>query len=68
MPFDFKVGDTVNAVDGNRTLQGQVTRINSKMVEDAEVGIAVEIKRPGGSCIEIPADSEGTFDHINKVV
>jgi len=68
MSFDFNVGDTVNAVDGSRTLQGEVTRINTKMVEDAEVGIAVEIKRSGGSCIEIPADSEGTFDHISKVV
>ena len=68
MTFGFKVGDTVNAQDGNRVIQGEVTRIRTKMVEDVETGICVEVKRPGGSCIEIPADSEGTFDHITKAV
>lgn len=67
MTLGFNVGDTVNAVDGNRTLQGVVTRINTKVIDDVETGVAVEIKRSGGSCIEISADESGTFDHITKV-
>jgi len=66
MSFGFIVGDTVEVAFTNKTIQGEVTRISSKTEDEVECGV-VEIKRPGGSHIEIQA-IEGNFDHITKVV
>lgn len=68
MALGFIIGDTVDVAFSSKTIQGEVTRISSKIVDEVECGV-VEIKRPGSnSHIEIPADDSGTFDHITKVV
>lgn len=66
MAFSFAVGDTVEVAFQNATMQGEVTRISSKIEDEVECGV-VEIQRSGGSHIEIQA-VDGTFDHITKVV
>jgi len=70
MSLGFIVGDTVDVAFSSKTIQGEVTRISSKIIDEVECGV-VEIKRPkvgeGYTHIEIPA-VDGTFDHITKVV
>lgn len=66
MSLGFIVGDTVDVVEG-RTLRGEVMRIETRLIDDVETPIIVEIKRPGGSCIEILSNNEGTFSHVTKV-
>jgi hypothetical protein len=66
MDLGFKVGDTVDVAFSNATIQGEVTRISSKTEDETECGV-VEIRRAGGSHVEIQA-VDGTFDHITKAV
>ena len=67
MALGFIVGDTVDVADGSRMLQGEVVRIEMRLIDEVSTPITVEIQRSGRSCIEIMSDSEGTFNHITKV-
>jgi len=67
MSLGFKKGDTVDVLDGDRVIRGDVTRIEYQTVDEVEAPVIVEVKRPGGSSIEfLPVD--GSFDHVTKVV